>query len=180
MTTATIDYTGITCIPPKDDTLRYVLKKAGNKTLYVIGLNTSTADESEPDPTVGKAMKIAAAQGYDGFVMFNLYPLRETEPSKLPESDERKLVEKNIAAIQKELGGVTKPTILAAWGANIEKRGYLGECLRKIVQLTAVQGATWQHFGDLTKDGHPRHLLYVDGESALSKFDVKKYIETLK
>jgi len=177
--TTKIDYTDITCIPPKDETLRFVLKKAGDKTLYVIGLNTSTASENTPDQTMRSAMRIAAANGFDGFVMFNLYPLRATDPKDLPETDEQKLVEKNIAAIQQELGNVSQPTILAAWGASIEKRGYLVESLKQIVQSTAAQGAVWKHIG-LTKDGHARHPLYVEGSTKLSDFDVETYIQTLK
>lgn len=180
--TIKIDYTGVICIPetPKYERIRFVLKKKGSNPLFVIGLNSSTADEYDYDPTVGKAMRIAAAKKFDGFVMLNLYPLRKTEPQNLPKTDEKKLVEKNVAEIQKELVKFSNPTILAAWGANIEKREYLRECLRKIVQLPAAQGATWQHFGDLTKAGHPRHLLYVPGDSKLLTFDIEKYVKKLK
>ena len=182
--TTEIDYTGITCIPPHDGTLRYVLKKEGKNPLFVIGLNTSTADENNYDTTVLNAMKIAVAKGFDGFVMFNLYPLRATDPAELPKTDDQKLLDKNVAAIQKELGSVANPTILAAWGTLIEERQYLGECLRKIVQLPTAQAAKWQHFGDLTKEGHPRHLSRIwastDGDSELSKFDIEKYVKSLK
>lgn len=180
-----IDYTGIICIPPQDKAIRYVLKKEGNNPLYVIGLNTSTADEQKHDPTVRNAMGIAAAKGYDGFVMFNLYPLRSTDPLELPAADEQKLVDKNIAAIQKELGNASKPTILAAWGTHIDDRAYLRESLRKIVKLPAAQGAKWKHYGDLTKEGHPRHLspqslAQINNDAELLEFDVEKYIGTLK
>ncbi len=178
--TTKIDYSGMICIPSKEK-IRFVLKKKGNNPLFVIGLNSSTADENKPDRTVRKAMTIAEShEGTDGFVMFNLYPLRETVPSKLPPTDVQKLLDRNIAAIQKELGNVSNPTILAAWGTNIEERKYLAESLRKIVQLPAAQGAKWFHFGDLTQAGHPRHLLYVPTDSELSKFDVEKYVKNLK
>jgi len=180
--TVKIDYTGITCIPPTPEyeRIRFVLRKEGNNPLFVIGLNSSTADEYDYDPTVGKAMRIAYANGWkDGFVMLNLYPLRKTDPQELPQTADQKLLVENIAAIQKELGKVSKPTILAAWGANIKKRKYLGDSLQKIVRLTAAQGAIWKHFGDLTKDVHPRHLLYVKSDAKLSKFDIEKYIKTL-
>ena len=99
-------------------------------------------------------------------------------------TDEQGLVEKNVAAIQKELANVAKPTILAAWGTLIEKKEYLRECLRKIVQLPAAQSAEWKHFGDLTKEGHPWHLsriwTHVQGDSELSKFDIEKYVKSLK
>jgi hypothetical protein len=178
--TTKINYTGISCIPPKDDTIRYVLKKAGSNPLFVIGLNTSTADETKPDQTVSRAMAIAAEKKFDGFVMFNLYPLRETDPEKLPEKDTKKLLEKNIAAIQKELSDFSKPTILAAWGVNIEEREYLVESLQKIAQLEAAQGAAWKHYGDLTKDGHPRHLSRVEDGLELGKFDLNRYLKELK
>ena len=175
-----IDYAGIICIPPKDESIRFVLKKEGNKSLYIIGLNASAADENKPDPTVRRAMGIAVANGFDGFVMFNLYPLRATDPKDLPEADEQKLVKRNITAIKQELGGVSQPTIVAAWGDNITKRAYFGECLQSIIRSIAAQGATWKRIGDLTKAGHPRHPLYVEGSAELSNFDVEKYITTLK
>jgi hypothetical protein len=129
-------------------------------------------------------MEIATSKGFDGFVMFNLYPLREPKPMHLPITDDQQLVEQNIIAIQNELCKVAKPTILAAWGMVIEYRKYLGECLQKIVRLPVAQEAIWYHFGELTKDGHPRHLsriwAEVKGDAELSKFDIEKYIESLK
>jgi hypothetical protein len=178
-----IDYTGVTCMPSGDKSIRFVLKKDGDNPLFVIGLNASFADENDPDLTVSNALEIATSKGFDGFVMFNLYPLREPKPINLPITDDLQLVEQNVAAIQNELCKVAKPTILASWGMVIEYRKYLGECLQKIVLLPAAQEATWYHFGELTKDGHPRHLsriwAEVKGDANLSAFDIAKYIENI-
>lgn len=54
--------------------LRYVLSKPGKNVLFVIGVNPSTANEEKPDPTMRKVIGFAEVNGFDGFVMLNLYP----------------------------------------------------------------------------------------------------------
>ena len=66
------------------DKWRYTLGKAGANPLVVIGLNPSTATQEKADTTVAKAEKVALQQGYDGFIMLNLYPIRATDYRKLP------------------------------------------------------------------------------------------------
>ena len=69
----------------KDDTSRYILGKDGDKKLFVIGLNPSTANKEKSDTTVAKVEKVAIDNGFDGFVMANLYPYRSTDPDGLPD-----------------------------------------------------------------------------------------------
>ena len=61
-----------------DAEVRYALIQKGNRMLFVVGLNPSTADTEKPDPTMQSVMRIAEYNGYDGFVMINLYPKRAT------------------------------------------------------------------------------------------------------
>jgi hypothetical protein len=168
--------------PPEDERIRYMLKKPGNNPLFVICLHSPAFDDDKPDRTFNRAKKIAENkfEKFDELVMFNLYPLRVRNTSELPDTDEQKLLGKNIAAIEEELSKVTKPTIWAAWGEDIEEKVYFGECLQKIVRLPAVHGATWQHFDDLTKDGHPRQPLFANDNANVSKFDIEEYVKTLK
>ena len=63
-----------------DDEVRYVLGQPGKNNLLVIGVNPSTATPDEPDPTIKKVMKITEDNGYDGWIMVNLYPQRSTNP----------------------------------------------------------------------------------------------------
>ena len=67
-----------------DKTNRFALVQEGQRTLFVIGLNPSTADSLTPDPTMKAVLRIAEYNHFDGFIMINLYPLRATEPSDLP------------------------------------------------------------------------------------------------
>uniref|UniRef100_UPI002590127D DUF1643 domain-containing protein n=1 Tax=uncultured Alistipes sp. TaxID=538949 RepID=UPI002590127D len=46
---------------------RFILEQAGERMLFVIGLNPSTANELRPDPTLRKVTRFAANAGYDGF-----------------------------------------------------------------------------------------------------------------
>ena len=54
------------------ETHRYVLASRCVKTLVVIGVNPSTANEKYPDPTVRKVIEFAKLNNYDGFVVLNL------------------------------------------------------------------------------------------------------------
>jgi hypothetical protein len=53
-----------------------------------IGLNPSTADETNDDPTLRKCMKFAQRWGYGALCMTNLFAFRATEPTVMKgESD---------------------------------------------------------------------------------------------
>src|SRR4051812_4675630 len=51
--------------------------------LAFIGLNPSTADEEEDDPTIRKVIKIAANNGYGSIVMLNLFAVVSSDPEIL-------------------------------------------------------------------------------------------------
>src|ERR1041385_7292063 len=74
---------------------RYVLTrrwKIGSNFLAVCGLNPSTADEENNDPTVYRCIKRATMLGFDGLIMLNAFALRSTDPKKLYDIDDAKLV----------------------------------------------------------------------------------------
>lgn len=68
----------------KDDSIRYVLGEKGHNTLACIGINPSTAKPNDLDRTLESVKRIARFNGYDGWVMYNIYPLRATDPVQLP------------------------------------------------------------------------------------------------
>lgn len=49
----------------------------------IIGLNPSTADEKEDDPTIARCIGFARSWGYGGLCMANLFAFRATEPADI-------------------------------------------------------------------------------------------------
>ena len=60
--------------------------------------------------------------GFDSFIMFNVYAQRSTDPNKMDKEINPRLHKENMQAFQWILeNSVEKPVIWAAWGTNIEK-----------------------------------------------------------
>lgn len=160
-----------------DNTVRYILGKPGDKNLICFGVNPSTATPEKLDPTLTNVEKFAKNLGYDGWIMFNLYPLRSTDPDNLPQEMDRKEHEKNLTYIGNFLKAYKNCDCWAAWGTLIEKRPYLKECLRDI--LDRIGKVNWISIGNISKKGHPHHPLYVKLNTLQESFDIQKYFATL-
>ena len=124
----------IRCIPNNDIKKRFFLGKSGEKELLAIGLNPSTANESSLDPTSRNIQTIANNNGFDGWWLVNLYPLRTSNPKKLPKIADKELMMKNQKFIEKLIidpkYNICK--VLCCWGNNIENHLYLEEQARII------------------------------------------------
>ena len=70
-----------------------------------------------------------------------------------------------------------RPAVWAAWGAIIEKRDYLADCVRDMVAVGKEYGVTWHCAGAITKKGHPHHPLYLRKDEVLKPFDVERYLQ---
>lgn len=68
-----------------DRAYRYALfREWGEESkLVVIGLNPSTADEYQDDPTIRRCIGYAKAWGHGGLVMLNLFAFRATQPGDM-------------------------------------------------------------------------------------------------
>lgn len=135
---------------------RYRLERTwgfGTRMAFIM-LNPSTADASVDDPTIRKCMAFAKRWDFGGIVVGNLFGLRATDPKELrkhpnpigPENDE------HLERIAKEI-----KYVVAAWGTH---GTYLG-------RHVAVSRMDWTALEALrvTKDGHPGHPLYVNGNT---------------
>ena len=141
----------------KDDTWRYTLGKPGKSLLMTIGLNPSTATREKADNTVAKVEKIAQREGFDGFVMLNLYPVRETHYRLLPSTADRKAFNRNLDKIEELVAAQSNPVIWAAWGESIKHHPYFVEARDELFARLAKYDVKWVRFGELTAKGHPRH-----------------------
>ena len=156
---------------------RYVLGRVGKHPLVCIGINPSTAQPGALDPTLKSVERLAAANGFDSWIMFNVYPQRATDPNDMDKIPDRALCDENLRWLQAVLAQ-TEPTMWAAWGTLIEKRDYLPGLMREMVSLTREREIPWVTFGKRSKKGHPHHPLYLRKDSTPEPFDVENYLDT--
>jgi len=145
---------------------RYSLWRAwqngGARYVNFVMLNPSTADENVLDPTVTRCYGFAKDWGYDAFHVTNIFALRSTDPRELyavtdpvgPANDTYIRETADHAAL-----------VVVAWGAHgkFRDRGFeVGELLMQFRPKC---------FG-LTKQGQPKHPLYLRRDSDLLDFRV--------
>ena len=124
-------------------------------------LNPSVADALQEDPTVRRCLGFASKWGYDRVCIVNIFALRSTDPKALknhpdpigPEND--RVIAK--AAADSNLGVV-------AWGTHGALNGR-GKAVQE--ELCAIRHGDVYRLGVATKDGHPRHPLYLKGDTPL-------------
>lgn len=155
---------------------RYILGTRGKKPLICIGINPSTAQPGALDNTLKSVERIALGNGFDSFIMFNVYAQRATKPDDMERSCNLRLHRENMEAFRYALSISEKPTVWAAWGAIIEKRPYLMDCLKDMVAIGQEYGASWQCAGAISKKGHPHHPLYLRKDEKLKPFDTEAYL----
>ena len=158
---------------------RYILGTRGKNPLICIGINPSTAKPDDLDNTLKSVERIAHGNGFDSFIMFNVYAQRATSPDDMEKELNEQLHRENLEAFRYVLSISEKPSIWAAWGAIIEKRKYLPGCVRDMLLAGEEFGARWYCAGAITKKGHPHHPLYLRKDEKIKPFDVKSYLETL-
>lgn len=119
--------------------------------LQVIGLNPSTADETNDDPTIRRCIDFAKRWGYGALCMTNLFAYRATKPADLWKADDPfgPANDAHIVAIAQHAG-----LVLAAWGAYAHYVWRGKQVWQSLLphQLFCL---------GRTKNGSPRHPLYV-------------------
>lgn len=127
-----------------------------DRALVVIGLNPSTADETHDDPTIRRCMSFARRWGHGGLVMLNLFAFRSPAPEGLLST-----VDPIGSANDQTLTEWTHGRrVLCAWGVPgaINGRGAI------VAKLLRALGRDLICLG-LTKDGHPKHPLYLKADT---------------
>ena len=160
---------------------RYILGTRGHRPLICVGINPSTAAPDDLDNTLKSVERVALHNGFDSFLMFNVYAQRATNPDDMEQTYNPALHRENMAAFDYALSldRAGSPAVWAAWGTIIEKRPYLPGCVRDMIQLGKTRGARWYTAGRRSKKGHPHHPLYLRKDSALEPFDVEGYLDQL-
>ena len=158
---------------------RYILGTRGKNPLICIGINPSTARPGDLDNTLKSVERIALGNGFDSFIMFNVYAQRATDPDTMEKTCNLQLHKENMEAFSYVLSISEKPTVWAAWGTIIEKRDYLPQCLQDMIAVGNQYGAKWYCAGAVSKKGHPHHPLYLRKDEKIKPFDVETYLKSL-
>ena len=158
---------------------RYILGTRGKNPLICIGINPSTAQPGDLDNTLKSVERIALGNGFDSFIMFNVYAQRATDPDAMEQECNMALHRENLEAFRYVLSISHQPAVWAAWGTIIEKRDYLPQCLRDMLAVGEEYGANWYCAGKVSKKGHPHHPLYLRKDEKIRPFDIHDYLEKL-
>jgi hypothetical protein len=135
-----------------DRKYRYVLYRQWNPDkplIAFIGLNPSTADETNNDPTIRRMIGFAQQWGYGGLLVGNIFALRSTDPKKLYTSRDPVGPENDQWLLTIEL---TAAKVIACWGTHGK--------LHNRHQICKVNLWSSEVLG-LTKKGFPKHPLYL-------------------
>lgn len=138
------------------ETYRYALTRVWDthmpRVTFVM-LNPSKATQAHNDPTIARLQRRSTLLGFGSFCAVNLFALRETDPA-LMRKHPQPMGPDNDAEITK--AAAWADTVIAAWGVH----GTLHNRHADVQTLLAAQ-PTPLHVLGLTKDGHPRHPLYM-------------------
>ena len=155
---------------------RYILGTRGKNPLICIGINPSTARPDDLDNTLKSVERIALGNGFDSFIMFNVYAQRATDPDAMEKQCNWQLHKENLEAFRYVLSISDKPAVWAAWGTIIEKREYLPKCVQDMVAAGQEYCARWYCAGAVSKKGHPHHPLYLRKDEKIKPFDITAYL----
>ncbi len=123
-----------------------------------IGLNPSTADETNDDPTIRRCISFSKAWGCDSFCMTNIFAFRATDP-KVMIAEPNPIGDENDDWLVRCARKAS--IIVAAWGVHGEHMGR-GKVVARMIPGLKCLG--------VTKDGYPRHPLYVRGDVVPEKY----------
>jgi hypothetical protein len=132
----------------------------GDRLIMWIGLNPSTADEQQLDPTLTRIRSFSEREGYDGFWMANLFALRTPYPKEMMAAPDP-VGPGNDASLHE--GAARCDRIVAAWGV-------IGEFQSRAEAVVKLFPGRELWCLGTTKEGHPRHPLYVNGTAPLVRW----------
>lgn len=149
-------------------TYRYSLRRWWGSTLatlVVIGLNPSTADARDDDPTIRRCVDFAALLGCGGLVMLNAYAYRATDPRALVAAG-YPVGPDNDRIIAAHLAHADIAAVVCAWSDHVrpKRAREVVAILREFTHVPLALG--------VTKSGAPRHPLYLPRTARPSPWEV--------
>ncbi len=133
------------------------------RTILWICLNPSTADETEDDPTMRRCISFSKQWGYGGMFVTNIFGLRSTDPKGL-----KTIADPNGPDNDRVISDLCEwcEKIVVAWGAH----GAFQQRAQYVIERL-IGPRTFYCLGR-TKQGYPKHPLYVKGVTPLEPYPV--------
>jgi len=133
---------------------RYSLTRVWDLALPVITfvlLNPSTADAASLDRTLWRCVGFAKRERFGGMLILNLYAFRTPYPEVMKAAADP-VGPENDRVLSEATG-----TVVAGWGTNADSTR-VARALSLLPRLHAL---------GVTKEGHPRHPLYIPSDAPL-------------
>ena len=136
----------------------------GRQAATFIMLNPSTAAHDADDPTIRKVMGFARRWGCDELHVVNVFALRATKPADLRAAADP-VGPENCVWVRRAVELACDGFVICAWGTHGVYKG------QDRVVLGWIRGLCRTACLGLTRDGHPRHPLYVPYATELGAFN---------
>jgi hypothetical protein len=130
-------------------------------------LNPSTADAEVDDPTIKRCMSFSRRDGAGGIIVLNLFAFRATDPKLLPKSYDLACGPENREYWNITFRHPEVRRVVVAWGAshNLEThmnpRHWSRQADDRVLPVVCL---------GVTKNGSPKHPLYVRGDTLMMPF----------
>jgi len=148
-------------------TYRYRLTRTwgtGTKRATFLMLNPSTADAKDLDPTLTRCLNFAIKWGCDAMWVVNLFALRSTDPQKLYKHFDPVGPRNDKFILDAAIGSTH---LVAGWGTH----GKFTRRDERVMEMLRDANIDMECLG-MTKEGHPRHPLYLKASTELIPFGV--------
>ncbi len=133
--------------------------KATPRMALIIGLNPSTADDKNNDPTIRRCVQLAQYNGYGGFIMCNLFTLVTASPAYL----QRHIDEANTPKSDETLIRMIRHThiTICAWGSW----SFADNRARHVMTMIKDPQCFVRNL-----NGSPKHPLYLPSQTRITPY----------
>lgn len=148
----------------ESNTYRYTLWRVWDVSLprlLFVMLNPSTADHTQNDPTIRRCIRFAKSWGFGAIEVVNLFAYRATDPKELKNNLIDPVGSDNDDYLISRSSKCD--VIVLAWGT----KGVYQKRDRTVLKLLNKYSLNCL---EETKSGHPKHPLYVNGETKYSTY----------
>ncbi len=136
-----------------------------DKRVTFVMLNPSTADAFEEDPTIRRCIGFAKRMSFSAMTVVNLFALRATDPKEIRRAEDP-VGPANDFYIRQACA--ESMMIICAWGAYPHLDG------RDVSAWNAIRWPKNVYCLGLTKDGAPKHPLYLKKDQILEPFELAR------